>query len=109
MTIFRPYGVVLTGHEFEHLDNPELLAQEVEEDLAHGMVGKTAIHPSQVALSEQHYRVQLRDVDAARRIIDESSPAVFKMHDSMCEVATHKAWALDVLEQARTFGIHAMV
>ncbi|WP_288842684.1 HpcH/HpaI aldolase/citrate lyase family protein [uncultured Deefgea sp.] len=109
VTIFRPYGFVLTAPVFEHLDNPELLAQEVEEDLAHGMVGKTAIHPSQVALIEQHYRVQLRDVDAARRIIDESSPAVFKMHDSMCEVATHKAWALDVLEQARTFGIHAMV
>jgi citrate lyase beta subunit len=109
VTIFRPYGFVLTAPVFEHLDNPTLLAQEVEEDLAHGMVGKTAIHPSQVALIEQHYRVQHRDVDVAMRIIDESSPAVFRMHDSMCEVATHRAWAHGVLEQARVFGIHSMV
>jgi citrate lyase beta subunit len=109
VTIFRPYGFMLTAPVFEHLDNPTLLAQEVEEDLAHGMVGKTAIHPSQVALIEQHYRVQHRDVDVAMKIIDESSPAVFRMHDSMCEVATHRAWAHGVLEQARVFGIHSMV
>jgi citrate lyase beta subunit len=109
VTIFRPYGFVLTAPVFEHLDNPSLLALEVEEDLAHGMIGKTAIHPSQVALIEQHYRVQHRDVDVAMRIIDESSPAVFRMHDSMCEVATHRAWAHGVLEQARVFGVHSMV
>jgi hypothetical protein len=28
------------------------------------------------------------------------------MHDSMCEVATHRAWAHGVVEQARVFGIH---
>lgn len=106
VTIFRPYGFVLTAPVFEHLDNPELLAQEVEEDLAHGMVGKTAIHPSQVALIEQQYRVQRTDVEVALRIMDEASPAVFKMHNSMCEVATHRAWAHGIAEQARAFGIH---
>ncbi|MBC7502481.1 MAG: HpcH/HpaI aldolase/citrate lyase family protein [Herminiimonas sp.] len=105
VTTFRPYGFVLTAPVFEHLDNPALLSQEVEEDLAHGMVGKTAIHPSQVALIERHYRVQRTDVEVALRIMDEASPAVFKMHDSMCEVATHRAWAHGVVEQARIFGI----
>jgi citrate lyase beta subunit len=109
VTTFRPYGFVLTAPVFEHLDNPLLLAQEVEEDLAHGMVGKTAIHPSQVALIEQHYRVQHNDVEVAMRIMDETSPAVFRMHDSMCEVATHRAWARGVVEQARVFGIHRAV
>ena len=72
-------------------DKPALLAHEMEEDIAHGLVGKTAIHPSQVALIEQHYRVHRSDVEAALRIMDSASPAVFKMHDSMCEVATHRA------------------
>lgn len=105
VTTFRPSGFVLTAPVFEHLDLPELLAQEVEEDLAHGMVGKTAIHPSQVPLIEQHYRVQPNDVEAALSIMDKANPAVFRMHDSMCEVATHRAWALGVVEQARIFGI----
>jgi citrate lyase beta subunit len=77
----------------------------VQEDLAYGLTGKTAIHPSQVAQIEQHYRVQRSDIEVAQRIIDGASPAVFKMNDSMCEVATHRAWAHGVVEQARVFGI----
>lgn len=106
VTTFRPYGFVLTAPVFEHLDCPALLAQEVEEDLAHGLVGKTAIHPSQVPLIEQHYRVQRNDVEVAARIMDETSPAVFRMHGAMCEVATHRAWAQGIVEQARVFGTY---
>lgn len=105
-TTFLPYGFGLTAPVFEHLDNPALLAQEVQEDLAHGMVGKTAIHPSQVTLIEQHYRVHHQDMEAALRIMDINSPAVFRLHDSMCEVATHHTWAHNLVEQARVFGIH---
>ncbi|MEO8360060.1 MAG: HpcH/HpaI aldolase/citrate lyase family protein [Vicinamibacteria bacterium] len=106
ITVFRPAGFKLTAPVFEHLDSPGLLAQEMEEDLAHGLIGKTAIHPSQVSLIEQHYRVHRCDMEAALRIICPSSPAVFKMHDSMCEVATHHAWAEGVVAQARIFGLH---
>ena len=106
VTTFRPYGFALTAPVFEHLDCPTLLAQEVEEDLAHGLVGKTAIHPSQVPLIEHHYRVQRNDVEVAIRIMDAASPAVFRMHGSMCEVATHRAWAHGIVEQARVFGTY---
>lgn len=106
VTIFRPYGFSLTAPVFEYLDNPTLLRAEVEEDLAQGMAGKTAIHPDQVALIEQYYRAKSSDVEAALRITDEASPAVFKLHDAMCEVATHRAWAHGVLEQAQKFGVH---
>ena len=105
VTTFVPYGFGLTAPVFEHLGQPALLAQEIEEDIAHGLIGKTAIHPSQIALIEQHYRVHHNDMEAALRIMDHASPAVFKMHDSMCEVATHRAWAHSVVEQARVFGI----
>ncbi|MCX7257273.1 MAG: HpcH/HpaI aldolase/citrate lyase family protein [Polaromonas sp.] len=105
VTTFLPHGFALSAPVFEHLGNPALLAQEVQEDLAHGLTGKTAIHPSQVAQIEQHYRVQRSDMEVAQRIIDGASPAVFKMNDSMCEVATHRAWAHGVVEQARVFGI----
>lgn len=106
VTTFRPYGFVLTAPVFEHLDLPDLLDQEVAEDMAYGMVGKTAIHPSQIALIEQHYRVKARDLEAARAILDVDSPAVFKLHDSMCEVATHRAWAQRMVEQSNVFGAH---
>ena len=104
-TTFVPHGFGLTAPVFEHLGQPTLLAQEIEEDIAHGLIGKTAIHPRQIALIEQHYRVHCNDMEAALRIMDHASPAVFKMHDSMCEVATHRAWAQGVVEQARIFGL----
>lgn len=107
VTTFRPYGFVLTAPVFEHLDLPELLDQEMAEDMAYGMVGKTAIHPSQIGPIEQHYRVKAHDLEAARAILDEDSPAVFKMHESMCEVATHRAWAQRMVEQSQVFGAHS--
>ena len=106
VTTFRPYGFVLTAPVFEHLDLPELLDQEVAEDLAYGMVGKTAIHPSQIGPIEKHYRVKANDLEAARAILNVDSPAVFKMHNSMCEVATHRAWAQRMVEQSNIFGAH---
>lgn len=104
VTTFRPYGFALTAPVCEHLDNPELLDQEVKEDLVHGMVGKTAIHPSQIPLIENHYRVHPNDVEAARAILEADSPAVFKMHNSMCEVTTHRAWAEATITRERVFG-----
>ena len=104
VTIFRPHGFMLTAPVFEHLDLPELLAQEVSEDIAYGMIGKTAIHPSQIGPIEEHYKVKPQDLAAARAILDENSPAVFKMHDSMCEVATHRAWAERMVAQSHLFG-----
>jgi len=104
VTIFRPYGFALTAPVFEHLDLPELMNQEVQEDLAYGMVGKTAIHPTQVAPIEAHYKVKPQDLEAARAILDPNSPAVFKLHESMCEVATHRAWAERMVAQSHLFG-----
>jgi citrate lyase beta subunit len=106
VTTFRPYGFLLTAPVFDYLDLPELLDQEVIEDLAHGMVGKTAIHPTQIAPIEQHFKVTPQDLAVARAILDASSPAVFRMDDAMQEVATHRAWAERTVEQSRLFGAH---
>ena len=106
VTTFRPYGFMLTAPVFEYLDLPEVLDQEVIEDLAHGMIGKTAIHPTQIAPIEQHFKVSPQDLAVARAILDQSAPAVFRMNDAMCEVATHRAWAERTVEQSRLFGFH---
>jgi len=108
VTTFRPYGFVLTAPVFEYLDLPELLDQEVQEDLAHGMVGKTAIHPTQIGPIERHYQVRPQDLAVARAILDDASPAVFRMDDAMCEVATHRAWAERLVEQSHRFGSRSM-
>jgi len=106
VTTFRPYGFSLTAPVFEHLDLPDLLAEEMLEDMAYGMIGKTAIHPTQIAPIEQHYKVKPQDLAAAHAILDPDAPAVFRMHNSMCEVATHRAWAERTVAQSHVFGAH---
>ena len=43
---FAPFGFALSAPVFEHFANAELLREEVERDLEHGLFTKTAIHPS---------------------------------------------------------------
>lgn len=103
-TTFIPYGFSLSAPVFEYLDDTQTLSREIEEDLNHGLQGKTAIHPSQVPLIERHYRVRQQDVEAAMRILHHDAPGVFKLQQSMCEPATHRPWAHSILEAARCFG-----
>ena len=105
-TAFIPYGFAMTGPVFEYLNLPHLLEEEVEEDLAHGLVGKTAIHPSQVVQIEKGYAVHKEELEVAHQILRDTSPAVFRMHHSMCELATHRAWATQLLERAKVFGVY---
>ena len=105
VTTFRPHGFQLSAPVFEHLSQRAGLDAEVALDLAHGLTAKTAIHPDQVLQIEHHYQVEQADIELALRIIDPDSPAVFRMRESMCEVATHSSWAHQIIEQARQFGI----
>ncbi|OYY73249.1 MAG: hypothetical protein B7Y40_10210 [Gammaproteobacteria bacterium 28-57-27] len=86
------------------MDRLELLAEEVNEDLLHGLIGKTAIHTNQVPLIESHYRVCPNDIQTAQMILQEHSPAVFGHEGSMCEISTHKSWAKNILTRIQPFG-----
>ncbi|MFI8479226.1 HpcH/HpaI aldolase/citrate lyase family protein [Pseudomonas sp. NPDC078700] len=98
-------GFALTAPVFEQLANPDLLNAELELDIAHGLVGKTAIHPSQVSVIQDALRVSLEDLNSAKLIVSDLAPAVFKHNDVMCEPATHYKWAMRTLERARWLGV----
>ncbi|MDG4596482.1 MAG: HpcH/HpaI aldolase/citrate lyase family protein [Candidatus Contendobacter sp.] len=102
--IFHPAGYRLSAPVFDYLDAPETLAREVEADLQHGLVGKTAIHPSQIPVIEASYRVPRADYETAAAVLA-ADAAVFRLRDAFCEPATHRRWAEGVLERARVFGV----
>lgn len=101
--IFRPHGFHLSAPVFEFLDQPELLEQEVRQDLQHGLTGKTAIHPDQVAPIEQHYAVLPSDAALAKQILA-SEEVVFVANQTMQEPATHRNWARNTLAAAAVFN-----
>lgn len=102
---FRPFGFPLTAPVFDDFGDAETLNEEVVRDVEHGLVGKTAIHPSQVSRIESHYRVHNADLAMARRVLDGDSPAVFQVNGIMCEPATHSAWARSILERSEVYGV----
>jgi citrate lyase beta subunit len=89
---------------FEYLDDAVTLQKEIRLDLAHGLIGKTAIHPTQVPVIEAMYSVDSEDYEMALSLSQSSSPAVFRMHDAMCEVATHRQWGQDIMDRHLCYG-----
>ena len=106
VTIFKPYGFSLSAPVFEYLDDAAILQREIKLDLAYGLTGKTAIHPTQVPTIEAAYAVDIEDYEMAHALSDQSAPAVFRMHNAMCEVATHQQWGADILNRQRCYGIN---
>ncbi len=105
VTIFKPYGFSLSAPVFEFLDDSETLQKEIKLDLAYGLLGKTAIHPTQVSTIEENYAVDLEDYEMALSLSDTEAPAVFRMHNAMCEVATHHQWASNIINRQQCYGI----
>ena len=78
--------------------------KELMRDVNLGLVGKTVIHPSQIALVQQAYCVPLSTLDEAQAILHSEAKAVFKYNDTMLEPATHRAWATEIVNRAEVFG-----
>ncbi len=101
---FVPHGFYLSAPVFEYLDQPMLFMQELGRDVSLGLVGKTVIHPSQIALVQQAYCVPINMLDEAQAILHTEAKAVFKFNNTMLEPATHRAWATEIVNRAEVFG-----
>jgi citrate lyase beta subunit len=102
---FAPFGFALSSPVFEHFQGEAVLREEVERDIEHGLLTKTAIHPRQVAAIQGVYAVDPAELAEARAILAGDSPAVFALGDSMCEPATHRRWAEATVRRAECFGL----
>lgn len=102
---FRPYGYEVSAPVFEHIDRADVLTREVALDVAHGLMAKTAIHPTQVSLIEAAYRVPHEDAALAAAVLDPEAAAVFRFNGTMAEPATHTRWAREIIARAKVYGL----
>ncbi|WP_412028707.1 HpcH/HpaI aldolase/citrate lyase family protein [Deinococcus yunweiensis] len=102
--VFKPYGFTLSSPVYEVFEDLATLAREVQQDLEYGLSGKTIIHPVQLGTVLAGYRVGSGDLAEARAILDPGARAVFKMNGRMCEPATHRLWARDIVARAEVYG-----
>lgn len=104
-SVFLPEGMALSAPVFEHYAQTDLLREEVARDIDHGLLTKTAIHPSQVAIIHEGLRPAPSEVEEARAILRHEARAVFSHGGSMCEPTTHARWAAGVLDRD---GVHGL-
>lgn len=106
VSVFGTRDFALTAPVCEHIDDQAVMARELALDMAHGLVGKTAIHPRQIEIIQSALMVTQSEHSDALRILN-SSQAVFKSQGVMCEPATHRRWAAAILDRARFYGLHS--
>ena len=90
---------------FEHFANADLLREEVERDLEHGLFTKTAIHPSQIDVIQAAYAVDADTLAEAEAMVMGEPRGVFASRGAMCEPETHGNWAHAVIRRAEAFGV----
>lgn len=102
---FAPWGFALSAPVFEYFGSPALLREEVERDLEHGLLTKTAIHPCQIGVIQSVYAVDETSHAEAQSMLAREGPAVFASRQAMCEPATHHRWAQSIVRRADAFGV----
>ena len=104
---------VVSGPVWEYYngDNWESgLYNEITDDKLCGFTGKTVIHPNQIAVVNEAYKVSKKDYDDANAVLDWDSEshklvAANVGKERMNEYKTHYNWAMRTRFMAECFGI----
>lgn len=112
ITVFaREYIVSGPVWEYYNGENWDTgLISEAKEDRSSGFVGKSVIHPKQIALVNEAYKVSQADLSDAMSILnwDESSSSLVsgsKDKKRMNEYKTHYNWAQQIIFLSEVFGV----
>ncbi len=116
--IITVYGMdyVVSGPVWEYYngDNWQTgLENELADDRLCGFTGKTVIHPNQINVVNEAYKVAQQDLEDAKAILnwDKNSASLVSGStnlERMNEYKTHSNWALQTILQAEAYGIKAM-
>ncbi len=112
LTVFG-MDYVVSGPVFEYYSGKNWesgLIHELNDDRLCGFIGKTVIHPNQIPLVNEAYKVPLKDYNDAKAILDwdVSCPSLVAgsiVKERMNEYKTHYNWALRTLLLAEAYGL----
>ena len=101
---FKSEGFAISGGVYPCFLDDEGFVCDVTRDLQEGLFGKTIIHPRQIELSNELYRVSEQEYREALEIL-ESQKAVFSQNDKMAETNTMQKHSLEIVERYRVYGL----
>ena len=76
----------------------------MKRDLKEGLVSKTIIHPSQIELINELYKVNKKEFEDSVEICN-SEKVIFSQNGKMAEKTTMIPYAQDIIKRAELFGL----
>jgi citrate lyase beta subunit len=104
LAIFKSAGFAISGGVFPYFEDKEGLRKDVMRDLREGLFSKTIIHPSQIDIVHECYKVSQKEYDDASSLLS-ASEAVINLDGAMGEVKTMSPYAEDILQRAKVYGV----
>jgi citrate lyase beta subunit len=104
LSTFKSSGFAVSGGVYPCFKDSEGFMHEVKRDLIEGFVSKTIIHPNQIELFEECYRVKQEDFDEAVALC-QSEKAVFAHNNKMQETVTMTPYAQDIILRSELYGL----
>ena len=103
--------IIISAPAFEYYAGigwQEGLVKEIELDKLHGFIGKTIVHPKQILVLNDAYKVPSIDYDDALNVLDDKKiyqtcPNV--NNTRINEPKIHYNWAMEIILLAQYFGV----
>jgi citrate lyase beta subunit len=104
IAIFKSSGFMVSGGVYPCFKDKEGFIRDVKRDLKEGLFSKTIIHPKQISLLNECYRVSKKEYEEAREIV-KSQMHIFTQSGKMAEVVTMLPHSQAIVLRAELYGI----
>ena len=103
LAIFKSSGFAVSGAVYPCFKDKDGFIRDAKRDLREGLFSKTIIHPSQIDLLHEIYKVSKDEYEQAKKLT-KSSNAVINIDGKMGEVKTMSPYAKEILKRAELYG-----
>jgi len=102
---FKSAGFGVSGGVYPYFKDNDGYKKDILRDMKEGLFTKTIIHPNQIAMIDELYKVSEDELKKANEIL-KSNEAVFNQDGKMAEVVTMSPYAKNILKRAEVYGVN---
>ncbi len=104
IAIFKSAGLAVSGGVYPCYRDKKGFIKDVQRDLREGLFSKTIIHPSQIADTNEVYKVNKKEYEEALEIL-KTNKKIFALNKKMVESLTMSSYSHLLIMREKIYGI----
>jgi len=104
IAIFKSSGYGVSGGVYPCFKDDEGFTKDIRRDLKEGLFSKTIIHPRQIDLANETYKVSKQELEEAKEIAEDTN-VIFSQNNKMAEKNTMLPFSLEIIKRSEVYGI----